>query len=211
MEQKGFKITDLILSLNNVDTDNSTIFSTDAAFTKISNINELFFWIGQYCDIFNYELLIELLTSIECKEALELLEGFTKELHLSVLLELDLLSEAGELQDPIPRNHKLVVKYTGAKCLVKTEGLIRSIICEFFNLKPWSFTLNCVQDGCIALVYQISSTVKSHLLQYKTTTNHVALLKKNHIKSIIIDGEVLKIPSGLTEKMPLFVLISGKV
>ena len=154
--------------------------------------------------------MIEFLTSIECNEAIKLLDSFTKELHHSVLVELDLLSEAGEPQNPITKNHKLVVKYTGDKCLVETERLIRNAICESFDLKPWSLTLDCVQEGCIALVYRISPAVKSHLLQYKTNASHVALLKNFHIKNVIIDYEVL-IPSGLRQKWMLFMLKNRKV
>lgn len=154
--------------------------------------------------------MIEFLISVECTEAVELLDSFTKELHHSVLVELDFLSETGEPQNPIPKNHKLVVKYTGNKCLVKTERLIRNAICECFDLKPWSLILDCVQEGCIALIYRISPAVKSHLLQYKTNASHIAMLKKFHIKCIIIDYKVL-IPSGLRQRWMLFGLKNGKV
>ena len=195
IKQRRYKIKDLVLSLNNVDTDNSTIFSTNAA-SKITKINDLFFHIGTHCNIYNYDLLMAFLISIDCKEAIKILEGFTEELQNSVLEELDLLSEVGE------RNHTLVIKYIGDKCTLETEKLIRNIICECFHLQTWSVTFDCIQHGCIALVYHISSAVKSHILQYKTTATDVALLKKSHIKCVIIDNEVVKMSSGSTKIIP---------
>ena len=198
IKKKGFNIMELLLNLNNIDTDNSTIFSTDAA-SKITKIDDLFIEIAKCCNIYNYDLLIALLSSIECKEATEILDDFTKELQNSVLQELDLLSEIEEPLDPLPRTHKLVIKYTGDRCTFETEKSIRSTICNCFHLKTWSVTFNCVQDGCIALVYQISSSVKSHLLQYKTTADDATFIRESHIKHIIIDDKILKIPSILID------------
>ena len=155
-------------------------------------------------------MLIGFLECIDCKEAIKLLDNFAEELQQSVIKELDLKFEIGEPQDPMPRVHKLVIKYTGNKCTYETETLIRTVICDCFHLKKWSVTFECVQDGCIAIVYQISSAVKSHLLQHKITANHVTLLKQSHIETIMIDNEVLKIPSGFIREIPL-PLISGKV
>ena len=200
IKQRRYKIKDLVLSLNNVDTDNSTIFSTGAA-SRITKIDDLFFHIGTYCSIYNYDLLMALLISIDCTEALKVLDNFTEELQNSVLRELDLVSEIGESQDPMPGNHTLVIKYIGDKCTLETEKLIRNVICECFHLQTWSVTFDCVQHGCIAIVYHISSAVKSHIMQCKITTTDVTLLKKFHIKCVIIDNEVVKMPSGLNEIM----------
>ena len=211
IKEKEFKISDLLSNLNTVDTDNCTIFSTDLAIvTKITEVDHLFFWIGNYCNIYNYDLLKELLVSIECKEAIELIDNFSKELQHSILMELDLLSIVEEpcTKDPFPGIHKLVIKYTGDKCVFKTEKLIRRIICECFHIKTWSLTLVCVEEGCIALIYQISSSVKSHLLQFETTADHITLLRKSHIECIKIDNEVLKMPSGLTKKISKPIMVS---
>ena len=195
IKQRRYKIKDIVLSLNAVDKDNSTIFSTVEAF-KITKIDNLFFHIGTYCSIYNYDLLTALLISIDCTEALKVLQDFTKELQNSVLRELDLVSEIGEPQDPMPGYHTLVIKYIGDKCTLETEKLIRKIICERFHLQTWSVTFDRVQHGCIAIVYHISSAVKSRILQCKTTSTDDTLLKKFHIKYIKIDNEVVKMPSG---------------
>ena len=191
---KGIKIEDLLFHLNIIDTDNSTIFSTDAA-SAITRIDELFTQIGKYCNVFNYDLLVSLLNAIECKEAIEILDDFTRELQHSVLMELDLLSEIGEPQNTMPGVHRLIIKYTGDNCKGKTERLIRNVICECFHLNTWSITFDCVQHGCFAFAYQISSAVKCHLLYYKTTADEYTLLKKYNIESIVIDDDVLTFQS----------------
>ena len=201
IEQKEYEINKLLSNLNHIDTDNSTIFSTPNAASEMAKIDDIFSHIGTHCSIYNYDLLIAFLNSIECKEALEILHHFDKEVQNSVLKELDLLSEVGEPQDPMPGIHTLEIKYIGDKCTLKEEKFIRNVICECFHLKLWSVTLLCVQDGCIALVYQISTNVKSHILQYKTTATDAALLKNSHIKLIKIDNEVLDVPSR-SEKIP---------
>ena len=197
IKQRRYKIKDLVLSLNNVDTDNSTIFSTSAA-SMISTIDNLFFHIGTNCSIYNYDLLMAFLISIDCKEALTLLEDFTEELRNSVLGELDLMPKVGKSRDCKAGYHALVIKYIGDKCTLETEKLIRNIICECFHLQTWSVIFDCVQHGCIAVMYRITSVVKSHILQCKITPTDVALLKKSHIKCVIIDNEDLMMPSGST-------------
>ena len=62
--------------------------------------------------------------SIDCEEAIKLINDFTKELQESVLMELDLLSEVGKPQSPMPGTHELVIKYTGSHHLCITENLI---------------------------------------------------------------------------------------
>jgi len=188
-----FKIDDLVLKLNAIDADNRTIFSTDDTNNvKITIVHELFRWIAKWCNIYNYDLLRGFVISIECEEAIKLINDFTKELQELVLMELDLFSEVGK---PLPGTHVLEIKYTGNDHLCSTEKLVREIICDRFDSKRWSITFLCAGQGCTALVYQISPALKSYLLQCKTTSDDGAALQKRHIEQILIDNEILKMPS----------------
>ena len=196
-DNQKFDITSLISSLCSLDDKNTTIFSTDKAFKEIHSTTELFHHIGQYCSIYDYELLEAFVESTECEEAVKLLDDFTQELRFSILSDLSLLSKDGELRDPqdfMPGTHKLVVKYVGGKCTLKTKEIVQNIIYESFHLKKVSIIFKGVQEGCIAFVYQISPTVKSYLLQYPLTTKDIELLFENQIKYFIVDDEELKIP-----------------
>ena len=192
---KKIDIYSQIVKLCSLDDDNITIFSTDRAFKEIHSVSDLFFHIGKYCNMFDYELLTAFVESTKCQEAIKLLDDFTKELRSSVLSDLHLLCDEVGLQDPedfMPGTHKLIIKYVGGKCTMKVEELVRNIIYQCFHLKIGSITFKGVQEGCVAFIYQISPAVKAHLQQYPITAGEV--FSDNNINCLIIDDEELKFP-----------------
>ena len=196
IEKNNFDIQALILNLCAADEENLTVFSSDEAFIKIKNINELFLWIGKYCSMYDFELLLALVESTQCQEAIKLLDDFAEELRCSILKDLDLLSEDGELVNPtefMPKSHKLVIKYVGGKCTLRAKEKIQNIIYECFHLRKGSIAFKGVQEGCVSFVYQISTAVKFHLLQNEITPSGIIMLAEHHILCIIIDGTELKI------------------
>ena len=197
IESKKLDINSLIVKLCSLDENNITIFSTDKAFIKIRSATELFHHIGKYCNIYDYELLAAFVDSTECEEAIKLLDDFTEELRSPILSDLDLLSKDGELRDPkdfMSGTHKLVIKYVGGKCTLKTKEMVQDIICRSFHLEQGSIIFKGVQEGCVSFVYQISPAVKSYLLQYPLTTKNITLMSEYQVKSFIIDGEELRLP-----------------
>ena len=161
IEEKELDIKQLIVSLCVADEGNLTIFSTDEAFVRITDTKELFHQIGKYCSMYDFDLLFAFVVSTECREAIKLLDDFAEELHCSILKDLD-LSEDGELRnlsDFMHDTHKLVIKYVG-KCTLKAKEKIQDIIYECFRLRKGSITFKGVQEGCVAFVYQISSSCK---------------------------------------------------
>ena len=209
VENRKLDIHSLILNLCSLDEDNTTIFSTDKAFKEIHSTTELFHHIGQYCSIYDYELLEAFVESTECEEAIKLLDDFTEELRCSVLSDLDLLSKDGGLRDPkdfMSGTHKLIIKYVGGECTFKTKRKVECIICECFHLKKGSIIFKGVQEGCVAFVYQISPTVKSYLLQYPLAAKDITVLSDYQIKYFIINDEELKLP-----KVCMYVTIHTRV
>ena len=198
IETKKLDINSLIVKLCLLDDNNTTIFSTDDAFTKIHSAIELFLHIGKYCKIYDYELLVSFVESTECDEAIKLLDDFTKELRCSILSDLDLLKELKDEKfqdkDFMSGTHKLVIKYVGGECTLKIKEMVQNIICECFCLKKGSIIFKGVQEGCVSFVYQISPAVKSYLLQYPLTVKNIALMSEYRVKSFIIDGEELRLP-----------------
>ena len=199
-EGKNLDVNSLILKLSSIDDDNITIFSTDRAFRQIHSIDDLFIHIGNHCSIYDYELLVAFVEATECQEAIKVLDDFTKELHSSVLSDLDLLGDDGELQDPkVFTNHKMIIKYVGGKCTIKTKQLVQNIICERFHLNKGSIFFRGVQVGSVNFVYQISSAVKAHIQQFPITAEKV-FPEKEKIKCLIIDDEEVKFPVQLEGK-----------
>ena len=198
IEEKHIDINQLILSLCTADEDNLTIFSSDEVFLKIRDTNSLFHQIGQYCNMYDFDLLLALVESTECQEAIKLLDDFAEELRCSVLKDMDLLSEDGELLNPkdfMLGTHKLVIKYVGpGKCTLVAKEKIQNIIYECFHLRKGSITFKGVEEGCFAFVYQISVAVRCHMLQSKIAPNDVTMLAKNDM-CISIDGVKLSILS----------------
>ena len=203
IEQKNLDIKQLILNLCATDEDNVTVFSTDEAFIRITDTNDLFLQIGKYCSMYDFDLLLALVESTECREAVKLLDDFTEELRCSVLRDLDLLSEDGELLNPkdfMPGTHKLVIKYVGgSKCTLMAKEKIQNILYECFHLWKVSITFKGVQEGCVKFIYQISTAVKCHMLQSEITPSDVRILVQNHILYISIDDVKLKISLLLNE------------
>lgn len=197
IDSQRLDISSLILNLGSIDEDNTTIFSTDKAFKEIHSTVKLFHHIGKYCSIYDYELLEAFVESTECIEAINLLDDFTKELHCSILNDLNLLSKDGELRDPkdfMPGTHKLIIKYVGGNCTLKIKEIVQNIIYERFHLKKGSIIFKGVQEGCVAFVYQISPSVKSYLVHYSLATNDIKLLLQHQIIRFIIDDEESKLP-----------------
>ena len=203
IEKENFDIKELILSLCAADEENTTIFSNDKAFSEITDIKRLFLHILTYCNMYDFELLLAFVESTGCQEAIKLLDDFTEEVRHSILKDLDLLSEGGELlnpQDFMPNTHKLVIKYVGGgKCTLTAKEKVQNIIYECFHLRKGSITFMGVQEGCFALVYQISAAVKCHMLQIEIASSDVTMLAENYIMCISIDDVELKISSQLSE------------
>ena len=200
-EHEDIDVGSLIRKLCIVDDKNTTIFSKVEVFEDIRSINDIFFHIGKLCTIFDYHLLLSLVTSCpECPKAKKLLDDFTSELRCSSLKGLNLL-DVEELRDPndiMPGTHKLDVKYDGIECSIETERMVRIAVCGSFDLMTSSLTFKGVEEGSIVFVYQISAAVKQYLQQYPIKTQNVLSEKK--IQYLMIDGEELKLPSGVEGK-----------
>ena len=158
IENTKLDVNSLIVKLCALDEDSSTIFSTDNAFEMIHNKTELFHYIGRYCSIYDYELLVGLVESTDCQEAMQLLDDFTKTLSTSILSDLDLLSDDGKPKDYMSGSHKLVITYLGGKCTLRTKELVKNIIYEHFHLNKWSIIFKDVEEGLCCFYSYINSS-----------------------------------------------------
>ena len=191
-KEEKVDIEELITILSFDDVDNKSIFSTDTAFTTIRTENQLFHHVSKYCKgIYDYRVLDVLVQASECPEAIGELTSFTKLLKDSVLTEIDLMSEHGELLHPddfMPGTYKFIIEYVGGKCTIETKEMVQGIVEETVRLRKGTLIFKGLDVGSILFIFQISETVKNYLLQYKFTEQHVRFLERNNITGLIVDS-----------------------
>ena len=187
IEENHPNIGRLVLLLCNADKEKITEFSTDS-FTAIKTIDHLFYHIGLCCSIYDYELLEAFVEATGCQEAKKILSSFTNELQNSILKELDLLEDG--LEHPsnfLPGTSKFVIEYVGGKCTLGTKAMVKNIVCECFNLKKSSIIFRGAGTGSVLFIYQLSSAVRSHLLQHKISKGDVIKLSTRNIAGVMVD------------------------
>ena len=191
-KEKKVDIEELITILSFDDVDKKSVFSTDAAFSTIRTEIQLFHHVSQYCkSIYDYRALDVLVQASGCPEAIKELTDFTESLRNSVLTEIDLISEHGELLHPddfMPGTYKFIIEYVGGKCKIETKEMVQGIVEQSVRLKKGVLIFKGVDVGSILFIYQISEAVKNYLLQYKFTEEDVTFLEGNNITSLIVDG-----------------------
>ena len=163
-KEKKIDIEELITTLSFDDADKNSVFSTDAAFSKIRTENQLFHHVSQYCkSIYDYTLLEILVQASECPEAIKELTDFTKTLQNSILTEIDLISEHGELLHPdnfMPGTYKFIIEYVGGKCKMGTKEMVQSIVEQSVNLRKGVLIFKGFDVGSILFI--IISSLRGH-------------------------------------------------
>ena len=101
IHKKQIDIEELITMLCFDDAEKKSVFSTNAAFSTIRTEIQLFHHVAKYCKgSYDYEVLDVLVQASECPEVIKELTDFTELLQNSILTEIDLISEHGELLHP---------------------------------------------------------------------------------------------------------------
>ena len=191
-KENNIDIEELITILRFDDVKKNSIFSTDNVFNTITTEIQLFQHVAKYCKgIYDYRVLNVLIQASECPEAIKELTDFTELLQNSILTEIDLMSEHGELLHPddfMPGTYKFIIEYVGGKCTIETKEMVQSIVEQSVHLKKGVLVFKGFDVGSILFIYQISEAVKNYLLQYKFTKPDVRFLEGNNITCLIVDG-----------------------
>ena len=123
MKEKKLDIEKVITILSFNDVDKKSVFSTDAVFNTIKTEIQLFHQVSKYCkSIYDYQVLDNMVQASECPEAVKKLTDFTELLQHSILTEIDLISEHGELLHPddfMSGTYKFIIEYVGGKCTIE--------------------------------------------------------------------------------------------
>ena len=190
-KEERVKIEELITTLCFDNVEKKSIFSTDTTFSTIRTENQLFRHVSQYCNsIYDYQLLDVLVEASGCPEAIKELNDFTELLQNSILSELDLLSEHGELLHPddfMPGTYQFIIEYVGGKCKVGTKDMVQGIVEQSVRLKKGTLVFKGFDVGSILFIFQISEVVKDYLLHYKFTEQDIRFLEGNNVISLAVD------------------------
>ena len=204
-EKEEVDINKLITALCFDDVDKISVFSTDSAFTTIKTKVQLFYEVGKCCKgIYDYQILNVLVQASQCPKAIKELTDFSELLQNSILAELDLISEHGELLHPddfMPGTYKFIIEYIGGKCTIETKEMVQGIVEQSVRLKKGVLIFKGFDLGSILFIYQISEAVKNYLLQYKFTEEDVRFLEGNNIRSLIVDDVRIMSSSQLNNKV----------
>jgi len=148
--------------------------------------------------MYDYELLSALVEITRCTEATKILNKFGEQLKCSRLMDLDLLVEDGNLKYPkiTLGNYRMDIKYSGDKCTLEVEKIIKKVLCELFHLKEGSIIFRGAQqqENFISFAYEISDAVKSYLLRHQVTNHDAIILSKSHIAHVMVDDKDLMVP-----------------
>ena len=166
-KEKRVDIEELITLLRFNDVDKKSVFSTDEVFTAIRTEMQLFQHVAKYCkSIYDYQVLDALTEVSECPEAIKELTNFTQLLQNSILTEIDLMSEHGELLHPddfMPGTYKFIIEYVGGKCTIETKEMVQGIVEQCVRLKKGVLIFKGADVRSILFIYQISEVVKNYL------------------------------------------------
>ena len=194
-KEEKVDIEELITLLRFDDVEKKSVFSTDDVFDTITTEKQLFQHVAQYCkSIYDYQVLDILVQASDCPEAIKELTNFTKSLQNSILTEVDLMSEHGELLHPddfMPGSYKFIIEYVGGKCTLETKEMVQGIVEQSVRLKKGVLIFKGVDVASILFIYQISEVVKNYLLQYKFSEEDVRFLEGNNVTSLIVDGVMI--------------------
>ena len=202
-KEKKVDIEELITILRFDDVEKHSIFSTDDVFNTVRTEIQLFQQVAQYCKgIYDYRVLDVLVQASGYPEAIKELTDFTESLHNSILTEIDLMSEDGELLHPddfMPGTYKFIIEYVGGKCTIETKEMVQGIVEQSVRLNKGVLIFKGVGTGSILFIYQISEVVRNYLLEYKFTDEEIVFLVGNKITSLMVDGIVIMSSSQLNK------------
>ena len=194
-KEKKVDIEELITVLCFHHVDKKSVFSTDDAFSTIKTENQLFRNVARYCKgIYDYKVLDVVVQASECPEAIKELTDFTESLRNSVLTEIDLMSDHGELLHPddfMSGTYKFIIEYVGGKCTIETKEMVQNIVEQSVRFTKGVLIFKGIDPKCILFIYQVSKAAKDYLLEYNFTDEDIAFLNENKITSLIVDGVMI--------------------
>ena len=183
-------------------------------FREITSIDKLFETLSGYWYLFDYDVLVYLVNTAECKEAKTIYDNFLASFDSSVMSNYKLILQYDEYMHKeglLPGTCKLRVKVARDECTVEVEKEVKEIISEHFKLEKYALVFKGIKQGCIELIYQISYSVKSYMLQHKLNRYDILQLKAQKIIILKFDNIEFNISEDFSDKVYVYMYIANYV
>jgi len=167
----------------------------------------IFKYIAKYNSIYDYSMLQMFIEVVKCKDAEQVLQEFETKFEESLLNKMDLM-ELIKNEGRMP-SVELRVKYNGLSLNEKEKKMIKKIVCNTFNLPEHSIFFHHAEDGCIALIFEISRSVKDYLLSLKICAGSLVQCSKLCILQFIIGDRKLNVPTDFDDINEVLVYVLG--
>jgi len=169
------------------------LFDEDV-FQKVTTVEELWRRMRSFWSILDYDILIYVLDITDCKEANEIFKKFMSTIDSASLKDVDLVLSCkeyeGEGLKPLLR-----IKISEKQCTQEVQEKVKELVSKKFNLHKYSLCFKTIKEGCIELLYEVSNTVSSYLLQCGVTEHDLIELAAYNIIHLQIGSKKWPVPS----------------
>ena len=178
------------------------LFEKDT-FNNITSIEKLFETLSGYWHLFDYDVLMYLVKTAGCNEAKTIYDDFLASFDSSVMSNYQLILQYDEFnkESILPGTCKLRIKVAQDNCTVEIERKVKEVISRHFELEKYALICKGLKEGCIELMYQLSHSVKSYMLQYKLNSDAVLQCKVHKISAVKFDCMELNIPEDFSDEV----------
>ena len=205
LEKSNIDVSKLLIGLKSTSVvrDRNIPLLDKDDFKEITSINKLFETLSSHWFLFDYDVLVYLVKIAECKEAKIVYDDFLASFDSSVFTNHQLILKYDEFnkESLVPGTCKLRIKVARDECTVEVQKEVKEVISEYFKLEKYALIFKGIKQGCIELVYHISHSVKSYMLQYKLNGYDILQLKAHKIIALKFDTMELNIPEDFSDEV----------
>ena len=196
LSNSSIEVTSVVEQLQTVTAvkDRSIPLFDEDVFENVTTVEKLWQKLNRFWSIFNYDILRILLRIAQCKNAEEILEEFLSKINITTLEDMDLvlryeICETEGLIKPLLR-----IKVKAERCTNSIKKKVEEVVSLKFNLKEYALCFKGIKQGCVELVYEISNTVMSYLLECDFTKTDAVNFAAHDIILLQINDVTLETP-----------------
>ena len=171
----------------------------EKVFKKVKTISELWERLSNFWTIFDYEILLLVIRLSKCNEAKKAIDNFLAKIDPSAFEDEDLVLRCKVYKEEDFVRPLLRVKIKADNCNIELTKKVKDIISTKFNLEDFSLQFVGIKEGCIEIIFCISTATMSYLLKCKFTESIMSDLAKWNIVTVHINEVKVNIPSKLAD------------